>query len=966
MKKGIIFLFLIWVAIGISKTASAEIYYYSGTMDAAFTVEENVEISIPAGITKFIYNHQLAQTYDYSVNSQSVDLPQISFSPQPDTSETKTDEFENQYAELVWNDPPPGTITGMVTYSVNTTANWDKFVTSDPFPINCDFIPEGVSPFLQATEHIQSDNPMITSLASSLTDGLDQEWKAVLAIIGWVMDNITYGQNQNIDAVSTYIDKVGACSNFSYLTCAILRAAGIPARKVSGLSLSKPYSLPYEGGSFNSIDSGQGFHAWIEAYYPSLGWVPYDPQRDLHHIDTHQIFCGTGKDTSPMHASWQWFYPSGLPPDTFPSVSLDLAINWTSDNIDLAYVKESEEINDTAFSTPVNFVPNPDINIISGSPSIMSNFTEHTIVLDGDEVVAYKYKLDGGSWSDEIAIGTPTQLSDLSEGTHTLYVIGKDSNGYWQAVVYATITTWTTDITPPTAIISGSPAIPTNSTSADLTVGGADVVAYKYKLNSGSYSSKITVGTQISLSPLAEDTHTLFVIGKDTAGNWQSTDSATTTTWTVDTTAPVITELTDDLTPTQIKTWTWDDTDASSTTFRYLIDQNETCTPTGDFTDTKTATKNGVDGTWYIHVQAKDAAENESDVVTVLGVLDNTAPPASASPAGGLFNANQSITLSANETADIYYTIDGSNPSTSSTKYASPINITKTTTIKFIAIDTAGNQSSVHTETYTIDTEPPATGTITISDTQGYTNQAKPTLKLASTGAAYMRFALSEEALSATSWLVFAETYNDFDISAGGEGAKTVWVEFKDMAGNIQTTHSSDSTMYDTTPPTVSSTSPTNGATDVAVDITITATFSEEMDGSTITTITFLANDDSSNIAGTVSTLTQGDTTATFTPTTTLEYNTTYTAAITTGVKDLAGNVLEAGYTWSFTTKEILAGDINDDGDVNLTDAILALQILSGAEPASSVYAEADVDRDDKIGMAEVIYILQKVSGMRD
>ncbi|MEA1970289.1 MAG: Ig-like domain-containing protein, partial [Thermodesulfobacteriota bacterium] len=100
--------------------------------------------------------------------------------------------------------------------------------------------------------------------------------------------------------------------------------------------------------------------------------------------------------------------------------------------------------------------------------------------------------------------------------------------------------------------------------------------------------------------------------------------------------------------------------------------------------------------------------------------------------------------------------------------------------------------------------------------------------------------------------------------------------------------------------------------------------------------------------------------------TTTLEYNTTYTAAITTGVKDLAGNVLEAGYTWSFTTKEILAGDINDDGDVNLTDAILALQILSGAEPASSVYAEADVDRDDKIGMAEVIYILQKVSGMRD
>lgn len=112
----------------------------------------------------------------------------------------------------------------------------------------------------------------------------------------------------------------------------------------------------------------------------------------------------------------------------------------------------------------------------------------------------------------------------------------------------------------------------------------------------------------------------------------------------------------------------------------------------------------------------------------------------------------------------------------------------------------------------------------------------------------------------------------------------------------------------DTTPPTVSSTSPTNGATDVAVDTAITPTFSEKMDDSTITTATFLVNDDSSNIEGTVSTLTQSDTIARFTPTTTLDYNTTYTATITTGVKDLAGNILEADYTWSFTTESESGG----------------------------------------------------------
>jgi len=102
----------------------------------------------------------------------------------------------------------------------------------------------------------------------------------------------------------------------------------------------------------------------------------------------------------------------------------------------------------------------------------------------------------------------------------------------------------------------------------------------------------------------------------------------------------------------------------------------------------------------------------------------------------------------------------------------------------------------------------------------------------------------------------------------------------------------------DTTPPTVSSTTPANNATDVAVNSAITATFSEAMDSSTITTDTFLVSG-SSNISGTV---TYTDTTATFTPVTDLDYNTTYTATITTGAKDLAGNASQADYTWSFTT----------------------------------------------------------------
>ncbi|OOP56248.1 MAG: hypothetical protein AYP45_10060 [Candidatus Brocadia carolinensis] len=102
----------------------------------------------------------------------------------------------------------------------------------------------------------------------------------------------------------------------------------------------------------------------------------------------------------------------------------------------------------------------------------------------------------------------------------------------------------------------------------------------------------------------------------------------------------------------------------------------------------------------------------------------------------------------------------------------------------------------------------------------------------------------------------------------------------------------------DTTPPTVTSTSPANGATNAAVSGNITATFSEAMDASTITTATFILNN---GVIGTIS-YNSSTKTATFNPNTDLSYSTTYTAKITTGAKDSAGNAMASNYTWSFTT----------------------------------------------------------------
>ncbi len=103
----------------------------------------------------------------------------------------------------------------------------------------------------------------------------------------------------------------------------------------------------------------------------------------------------------------------------------------------------------------------------------------------------------------------------------------------------------------------------------------------------------------------------------------------------------------------------------------------------------------------------------------------------------------------------------------------------------------------------------------------------------------------------------------------------------------------------DTTAPTVSSTDPANAATGVAINKKIAATFSEAMDPSTISTTTFTLKQGATPVSATV---TYAGTTATFAPASALATNTTYTATITTGVKDLAGNAMASVFGWSFTT----------------------------------------------------------------
>lgn len=112
-------------------------------------------------------------------------------------------------------------------------------------------------------------------------------------------------------------------------------------------------------------------------------------------------------------------------------------------------------------------------------------------------------------------------------------------------------------LVPAGASISGAPSEPTTNTTATLRVAGPGIVAYRWQLDDGAWSSEIPLtnsflitatlfsGTNgsVHLSGLGAGQHTFRAVGKNSAGSWQDTNEAAIVTWEVKGAVPL--EITD-------------------------------------------------------------------------------------------------------------------------------------------------------------------------------------------------------------------------------------------------------------------------------------------------------------------------------------------------------------------------------------------------------------------------------------
>ena len=146
----------------------------------------------------------------------------------------------------------------------------------DPAVLRAAPQPESVSPLWLQLPRALPDR--VRALSAQLTAGAPTTYDAVTAVEDWLRSNATYQLDSPVpgrgeDAVDRFlfVDRVGFCEQFAAAETVLLRAAGIPARLATGLA----YGVP--AGDGRRLYREKDLHAWVEVFYPGVGWAPSDP-----------------------------------------------------------------------------------------------------------------------------------------------------------------------------------------------------------------------------------------------------------------------------------------------------------------------------------------------------------------------------------------------------------------------------------------------------------------------------------------------------------------------------------------------------------------------------------------------------------------------------------------------------------------------------------------------------------------
>ncbi|GER92355.1 transglutaminase [hot springs metagenome] len=303
MKKFSCYLLHILFPLLLCNLAYAKTVILEGKLNSRISVNQQIDFSIDKPLSVLTFKFAIPSEFNNKSVSQKTHGLSIKFSQQPVKIEDAADEFGNRFKVVTWNNLQ-NDVRVNITFETNIKSELSAMESKALFPLNS--VPTGELLYLKSTELVQSNHPDIVSLSKKLTSGAATEYEAVTAILNYVIDNVKYTYNPpRYDALYTLKTKSGNCQNFAHLSMALLRAVGIPSRIVGGISLKQSWKIPVGNNNFLVQSMGQGGHAWIEVYFPDLGWLSYDPQQSKQFTSSRHIKQTHGLDSDDINDTWK-------------------------------------------------------------------------------------------------------------------------------------------------------------------------------------------------------------------------------------------------------------------------------------------------------------------------------------------------------------------------------------------------------------------------------------------------------------------------------------------------------------------------------------------------------------------------------------------------------------------------------------------------------------------------------------
>ncbi len=228
-------------------------------------------------------------------------------------------------------------------------------------------------------------------------------------------------------------------------------------------------------------------------------------------------------------------------------------------------------------------------------------------------------------------------------------------------------------------------------------------------------------------------------------------------------------------------------------------------------------------------------------------------------------------------------------------------------TVSLKAEDHAGNWN---TTTVSFDVDSIAPTISIVSPTSMYNNTGSVTVSWTASDSGSGLAYYDVDVFNGKAWTNYTDmSATSKVLSSLTDGSYTVYVEAFDNAGNMNS--ASVSFIVDTVAPTIVSISPSGN--DVGIESKVTLTFSEAMNEGSVSIV----------VNGVSGTMSWSGNTATFTPSSSLVYNTRYSVSVSG--KDLAGNAMSS--SWSFTTETAgtITGTATDSNGNPIANATVTL-----------------------------------------